>query len=225
VGETASRILLYAVVAAASPVALLTALVVLTSRRGRTNGAAFLAGFVLGQSAAFLAAVLVGSAATADRAAGHEHLSAGVELAFGLALLGLAWPERRRAGRRSAGASRTERLLGRLKGLRPGTALSVGALLGVGGIKRLTITIVAGATVGIAGLLPAEDALLGALYVVVATLLVWLPVGVYLVAGERANRWMEDAEAWLLANELRLTFFSTLFFGLLLTSDALFRLL
>jgi hypothetical protein len=226
VGETASRILLFAVVAAASPMALLTALVVLTSRRGRTNGAAFLAGFVLGQSAAFLAAVLVGSAATADEATGHEQLSAGLELAFGLALLGLAWPERRRAGRPTKAApSRTERLLGRLKGLRPGTALSVGALLGVGGIKRLTITIVAGATVGIAGLLPAEEALIGALYVAVATLLVWLPVGIYLVAGARADRWMEDAEAWVLANELRLTFFSTLFFGLLLTSDALFRLL
>jgi hypothetical protein len=225
VGETAIRILLYAVVAAGSPVALLTALVVLTSRRGRVNGAAFLAGFVLGQSAAFLAAVLVGSAATTDRPTGHEHLSAGLELAFGLALLGLAWPERRRAGRPSAGPSRTERLLGRLKGLRPETAFSVGALFGVGGIKRLTITIVAGATVGIAGLLPAEDALLGALYVVVATVFVWLPVGIYVVAGEHADRWMEAAERWLLANELRLTFVSTLVFGFLLTSDALYRLL
>jgi hypothetical protein len=116
-------------------------------------------------------------------------------------------------------------LLGRLKGLRPGTAFSVGALLGVGGVKRLTITIVAGATVGIAGLVSAEDVLLGAMYVAIAAVLVWLPVGIYLVAGARADRWMRDAEGWLLANERRLTFFSTLFFGFLLTSDALLRLL
>ena len=64
-------------------------------------------------------------------------------------------------------------LLGRLRGLRPGTAFSVGVLLGVGGVKRLSITVVAGATVGIAGLLPIEDVLLGVLYVLVAAVLVW----------------------------------------------------
>lgn len=225
-GETASRILLFAVVAAASPVGLLATLAVLTSRRGRANGAAFLAGFIIGQAAAFLAAFLLGSAATPDRPEGSEELSAGLELAFGLGLLALAWPERRRAAQvPGGGPSRTERLLGRLKGLRPGTAFSVGTLLGVGGVKRLSITIVAGATVGIAGLLPVEDLLLGALYVAIAAVLVWLPVGVYLVAGERADRWMSESEGWILANERRLTFFSTLFFGLLLTSDALFRLL
>ena len=225
-GETASRILLFAIVAAASPVALLASLAVLTSRRGRANGTAFMIGFVLGQAAAFLAAVLLGSAATANRSGGNETLTAALELAFGLGLLALAWPERRRETQlRGGGPSRTQSLLARLKRLRPGTAFSVGALLGVGGVKRLTITIVAGATVGIAGLLAVQDVLLGVLYVAIATVLVWLPVGIYLVAGERADRWMEEAETRLLANERRLTFFSTLFFGFLLTSDALFRLL
>ncbi len=101
----------------------------------------------------------------------------------------------------------------------------VGSLLGIGGVKRLTITIVAGATVGIAGLLPIEDLLLGAVYVAIAAVLVWLPVSVYLVAGQRADRWMKAAETWLTSNERRLTFVSTLVFGFLLTSDALVRLL
>jgi hypothetical protein len=116
-------------------------------------------------------------------------------------------------------------MLARLRGLRPGTAFSVGVLLGVGGVKRLTITVVAGATVGVAGLLPVEEAVLGVLYVLVAGVLVWLPVGVYLVAGDRAVGWLETAQDWLTANERRITFASTLLFGFLLTSDALFRLL
>jgi hypothetical protein len=226
VGETAYRILLFALVAAASPVALLATVAVLTSRRGRVNGAAYVTGFVLGQAAAFLAAFLVGSAATTDRPGGHEALGAGMELAFGLGLLVLAWPQRRRGSPAPGGGpSRTERLLGRLKGLRPATAFSVGVLLGVGGVKRLSITIVAGAHVGVAGLLPVQDVLLGALYVAVAAVLVWLPVCAYLVAGERADRSMRKAEAWVLSNERRLTFLSTLLFGFLLTSDALYRLL
>ena len=70
-----------------------------------------------------------------------------------------------------------------------------------------------------------EELALGLLYLLVAGLLVWVPVGVYVVAGARADDWMAAAEDWLLANERRLGFFSTVVFGLLLISDALFRLL
>jgi Sap, sulfolipid-1-addressing protein len=225
VGETAWRIFLFALVAAASPIAIVSTLAVLTSRRGRTNGIAFVTGFVLGEAAAFLAAFLVGSAATADREA-HEQAATALELTFGLALLAVAWPQRRRSATETGdGRSRTKALLDRLRGLRPGTAFALGTLLGVGGVKRLSITVVAGATVGIANLLPVEELALGALYVVVAGVLVWAPVGVYLVAGAHADEWMTRAEDWLTTNERRLTFFSTLLFGFLLTSDALFRLL
>jgi threonine/homoserine/homoserine lactone efflux protein len=225
VGETAWRILLFALVAAASPIAIVSTLAVLTSRRGRTNGIAFVTGFVLGEAAAFLAAFLVGSAVTADREA-HEEVATALELAFGLALLALAWLQRRRSAAETGdGRSRTKALLDRLRGLRPGTAFALGTLLGIGGVKRLSITVVAGATVGIANLLPVEELALGALYVVVAGVLVWAPVGVYLVAGAHADEWMRNAEEWLTSNERRLTFVSTLFFGFLLTSDALVRVL
>jgi hypothetical protein len=224
-GETTSRILLFALVAGLSPIAIVSTLAVLTSRRGRTNGIVFVAGFMLGQTAAFLAAYLVGSAATADREE-NEQLAAALELAFGSVLLAVAWPQRpHRQAEATGGPSRTAALLGRLRGLRPGTAFTFGALLGVGGVKRLTITIVAGATVGIASLLPAEEVALAALYLLVGGVLVWLPVGVYVVAGARADKWMAAAEAWLTTNERRLGFFSTLVFGVLLTSDALYRLL
>lgn len=216
----------FALVAGASPVALVSTLAVLTSRRGRSNGITFATGFVLGQAAAFLAAFLLGSAATANRRGGNETLAAALELAFGLGLLLLAWPERRHgAAATAAGPSRTRALLARLRGLRPGTAFSVGALLGVGGVKRLTITIVAGATVGVAGIAPYEELVLGVAYVAIGSVLVWLPVTGYVVAGARANDLMTSVEAWLTANERRLTFFSTLVFGFLLASDALVRLL
>lgn len=222
-GHTASRILLYALIAAASPVALLATAAVLTSR-GRVNGAVYLVGFLLGQSMVFACAHLVGSAATTDREH-NEAAAAALELAFGIALLLLAWPQRRQdadVGR--AGPSRMKALLDRLRGLRPGTAFSVGVLLGVGGVKRLTITIVAGATVGIAGLAAGEEVLLGVLYVLVAGVLVWAPVSIYLVAGARADDWLESAEGWLTENQRRIGFVTTLVFGFLLTSDALVRL-
>ena len=220
------RILFFALVAAASPVAIVATLAVLTSRRGRTNGIVFAAGFLLGQSAAFLAAFLVGSAATTTEHEGNQQAAAVLELVFGVALLAIAWPQRRQSAPSTGGGhARTKALLERLRGLRPGTAFVFGTLLGVGGVKRLTITIVAGATVGIASLLFVEELALGVLYVLIAGVLVWLPVGIYVVAGQRAADWMEHAEGWITANQRRLTFVSTLVFGFLLTSDALVQLL
>jgi threonine/homoserine/homoserine lactone efflux protein len=223
VAETASRILLFALVAGASPVAIVSTLAALNSRRGRTNGLALVAGFLLGQSVAFLAAFLVGSAAQAGLDADDQ--TAALELAVGLALLAIAWYEWRRRPAGPNNGSRTKALLTGLKGLRPGTAFTFGALLGLGGVKRLSITIVAGATVGVADLVPAEELALGLLYVAVASILVWLPVAVYLVAGAHAAEWMRSAEDWLVANERRITFVTTLLFGFLLTSDALVRFL
>jgi threonine/homoserine/homoserine lactone efflux protein len=224
VAETASRILLFALVAGASPVAIVSTLAALTSRRGHTNGLALVAGFLLGQSVAFLAAFLVGSAAQPSLDA-DDQIAAALELAVGLALLAIAWYEWRRRPAGPNHGSRTKALLTGLNGLQPGTAFTFGALLGVGGVKRLSITIVAGATVGVADLVPAEELALGLLYVAVASILVWLPVAVYLVAGAHTAEWMRSAEDWLVANERRITFVTTLLFGFLLTSDALVRLL
>jgi threonine/homoserine/homoserine lactone efflux protein len=222
--ETSWRILLFGLVAGLSPIAIVSTLAVLTSRRGRANGLAFAGGFMVGQAAAFSAAYLVGSAATTDTE-GNVHVAAGLELAFGIFLLAIAWPQRRRPETAAVvGHSRTKKLLERLRGLRPWTAFSAGTLLGVGGVKRLSITIVAGASVGIANLSPAEDLAVAILYVAVGGLLVWLPVSIYVVAGARAEEWIAAAEDWLTANERRLMFFSTVLFGLLLTSDALVRL-
>ena len=63
--ETASRVLVFALVAAASPVALLATAAVLTSRRGRTNGSLYMVGFLLGKSIAFVVALGFGIVAPA----------------------------------------------------------------------------------------------------------------------------------------------------------------
>ena len=220
------RVILYALVAGLSPLALLSVLAVLGSGRGRANGSAFGLAFLLTQSTVLLIAVLVGSAATPDRDRSHETLAAALELALGLALLALAWRARSPRGSQApSGESRTKALLARLRGLRPTTAFSVGALLGVGGVKRLTITLLTGATIAVAALTRADEVALGILYVLIASLLVWVPVAVYLVAGRRADELTESAEAWLMANQQRATFLSTLVFGLFLSGDALVRLL
>jgi len=223
VGETALRIAVYGLVAGASPLAILSTLAVLTSRRGRINGTALALGFLLGQSVALLIAVLIGSAAGQRLDGSHDTLAGILELVLGAAMLVVAWRGRHRATPMEERASRTDVLLARLAEIGPRTALSVGVPLGVGA-KRLVITLLAGATIASAGLLRVEELGLGALYVLLAGLLVWVPVTMYLVLGRHADRWMRSAQAWLSANTRRLTFLVSLILGVFFLADGVVRL-
>ena len=217
-----TQIVLYALVAGFSPLALLATLAILGSGRGRLNGTVFAVGFLVAQSTVLLIAFLLGAAATLDRDRGHETLGAALGLAAGVGLVALAARQRSSGEpQERIGASRTEALLSRLHRLRPATAFTVGALLGVGGVKRLTITLLAGASIALTGLVPAQELALGIVYVALASALVTIPVAVYLVAGSRADAWATGAEAWLLRNDQRFTIVSTLVFGLLLIGHSL----
>ena len=218
-----TQIVLYALVAGLSPLALIATLAVLGSGRGRLSGSLFAAGFLLTQSTVLLIATLLGAAATPDRDRGHKTLAALLGLAAGVGLLALA-ARQRSSGEpphEQIGGSRTEALLERLHRLRPATAFSVGALLGVGGVKRLTITLLAGASIALAGLTSAQQLALGIGYVMIASALVTIPVAFYLVAGSHADALTARAEAWLIRNNQRFTIVSTLVFGLLLIGHSL----
>lgn len=221
-----TQTILYGLIAGLSPLALLATLAVLGSGRGRLNGTLFAVGFLLAQSTVLLIAFLLGAAATPNRDRAHETLTASLGLALGVALIALAARQRSTGeSNERVGGSKTEAFLARLGRLRPATAFSVGGLLGVGGVKRLTITLFAGASIALAGLIPAEELGLGIAYVVLASALVTIPVGIYVIAGSRADAWTASAQEWLIRNDQRLTIVSTLAFGVLLIVHALIQLL
>jgi hypothetical protein len=224
VSET-TQIVLYAVVAGLSPLALMATLAVLGSGRGRLKGSLFALGFLLTQSAVLLIAFVLGATATPDRDRGHETFAAALGLAAGVGLIALAARQRSTGEpEEHIGSSRTEAVLERLGHLRPATAFSFGALLGVGGVKRLTITLLAGASIAIAGLLPAEELALGIAYVALASALVTIPVVLYLIAGTHADAWTASARSWLIRSQQQFTIVSTLVFGLLLIGHSLLML-
>jgi hypothetical protein len=217
-----ARILFYGLIAAASPTTVLAVLVVLLSGRGRANGIAFAAGFLFGAVAAFLTAFVVGSTISDQH---HGSVRSYVELALGIVLIAVAWRARRPREPTEAGdGSGMEALFARLEHVRPALSFSLGVAFGVG-TKHLVITAVAATTVAFAGLSDAEETGLGALYVVVGGLAVWLLVAVYLIAGARADAWIANAKAWLTTNSQRVVFYSSTAFGVAIIGDALVQLL
>ena len=79
-------LLVYAVLAAASPVTLIATLVVLGTADARRSGIAFAAGFVLGQAAGLGIPLIVGLSVTSSSGE-NSNVSASFELAVGLLML------------------------------------------------------------------------------------------------------------------------------------------
>jgi Sap-like sulfolipid-1-addressing protein len=222
VGAT-GQVIVYGVIAALSPVALLTTVAVLGTNRARANGVAYGIGFLLGQTLALLVVVLVGSITIRDR--GDDVVSASFELGVGVLLILLGLRHRiAPAAEQTEITGRTGALLSRLADLTPRTAFTVGVPMGVG-VKRLVVTILAASTIAISDPSRDEKVRLGAIYVSVACALVLLPVLAYLIAGSRADQTVADAKSWLTANQHRVAGFALLTFGAVFVADALIELL
>ncbi len=218
----AVRILLYALVAAASPTALLATLAVLSSKRGRLNGIVFMAGFVLAQSIVLIVVYILGSTANDTP---RDTVNAYVELAVGAALIVISLIRPNLPHRQAPRTSpRTEAVLERLRGVTPGLALGFGSLLGVGA-KRLAITIVAAGTLALSAQSGAQTVWLAVLYVVVATFIVWFPVVYSAILGRRAEDLVARTRKKTEGRGGHYLFIAGLVLGVVLVAHALGRLL
>ena len=212
--------------AAASPLALASVLIVLTGARARLKGAALAIGFVAGQAAFFFLVFAIGTRSSPD-GENHPAVVDSIEIAFGIALLlTAAYVRRHRNDLASRGPSpRAAALRSRLANLRPLTALGTGAVLGIGGPKRIGVTIVVSAAIAAAGLESAEAFGLAVLYVAVATILVWVPVLLYIALGPRATEWLENTQRWIGQHKAPLTFYPSAVLGAVLVVDGIVHIL
>ena len=104
------------------------------------------------------------------------------------------------------------------------TALGTGAALGIGGPKRISVTLVVTAAIAAAGLGSAGALGLAVLYVAVATILVWVPVLLYIVLGRRATEWLANGQRWGRQHKELLTFYPSAVLGTVLVIDGIVQL-
>jgi hypothetical protein len=221
--HAAVHVVFYAIIAAASPLVLTATFLVIRSDRPRTNGIAFLAGFLIGTVIACMVGLVVGATAVArlDSRSGIENL---LTFLLGAALLVVGLKARSAPPRPVLdGSSRSAAILAGLAHVKPAAALSMAALLGFGGPKRLVLTLLAMAAVTEAGLGKTVDAALVLLYIGVATILVTVPVGIVILAGERAAEILGRGESWLTDHATVLRVWLSVGLGLALIGDAIVR--
>ena len=217
-----AHVLFYALAAAASPLALTATFVAIRSARPRTNGIAFLSGFLLGTAIASGLGLVLGQAAV-ERLDSHETLEAVLALLLGILLLTFGLRARHESPGPETEGSRASAILAGLGNVRPAAAFSMAGLLGFGGPKRLVLTFLAMASVSSLG--DVEIGTLVVVYIAVATVLVWVPVGIVIVAGERAAVILARGQSWLTEHAAALHVWLSIGIGAALVVDGLLRLL
>ncbi len=213
------QLLLYGLLAALSPLAFTATIAVTQS--GRLKALAFGAGFVVTQLLTCSLFVIAGVAVTGVRTKGHP----GVQVLLGAALaLALGWAAlqvRRRPPKAGEASERTQALLERLGRLRFLTAVVAGLVLGIGGPKRLVLTAFAATTITTAGVRDSSEVALVVVYVALATAVVWAPVILFVLLGERAVALMKAAQGDVGRRQPDVTAHALLLLALLFGLDAI----
>jgi len=220
VGQGIGEVLTFAIGVAISPVPIIAVILMLFSQQAKVNGPAFLVGWVLALAAVGTVVYVVshdGSVATSSSAA--DSVSWG-KIVLGVVLLLLArrnWSKRPAPGEEPA----MPKWMGTVDTLSPVKAFGLGVLLA--GVNPKNLILTAGAAAGLAQLgLSTTDAVVAtAVFVVVASLTIVLPVLYALVGGERAEGTLEAAKAWLTVHNAAVMAVLFLVFGVDLIAKGL----
>ena len=218
--HAAIQLLLYGLLAGLSPLAFAATIAV--TQTGRLKALGFGTGFVLAQLSTCALFVIAGVAATGTRTTSHPGIQALLAATLALVLVWIAFQVRRRAPRKAEGSSeRTRALLERLGRLRFLTTIFAGLVLGIGGPKRLVLTAFAATTITTAGLRDSGEVALVVLYVALATALVWAPVILFVLLGERAVALMKGAQREVERRQPEVTVYALLLLAALLAMEAI----
>ena len=218
--SAALHLLPFALVAALSPLGFAATIGVI--RTGRLKALGFGLGVVAGQLIACIALIAIGAAATPNRTKAHATFSDLLELGLGLLLVFAAVAAHRRPEKVSQPANgRTQAALDRLQRVHTLTAAAIGLLLGIGGPKRLVLTVLAMASITATGITGSNEAILVGWYALLATSLVWGPVLAYLLFGTWAAARLDTALEWLSRHRRPATVWALAVIGTALVVDGL----
>jgi hypothetical protein len=216
--------ILYGVIAGASALAAAAVVVVLRSEHSRLHGIAFAIGLVAAQLVLTVIALGVGSGSLPNSRSGHHIVQGVLQVLLGVALLAAAQRVRHPRAKtppvipKEPGPlarkvrARQAAMLDRIGALDTGPVVGAGAILAIGP-KRLLLTVLAAATIATASVSTTGETTLVAIYVALATILVWGPVLLAVVWGRRAGDWTAVAHVWWREHRATATFVPLLVFG------------
>jgi threonine/homoserine/homoserine lactone efflux protein len=196
VGRVIGDLLPVALGVAISPVPMIAVILMLLAPHATAASIAFLVGWVVGITVVVVVVTLVVDPVDDSDAGGSSDFVSVLKVVLGAAAVLLAireWRSRPRAGQEPV----TPKWMSAIDTINPPKALGLGALLSGVNPKNLALCLTGGVTIGSGGLSSGETVLAVALFVLVGSSSVAIPVVGYLVAPQRMQGPLDELRQWL----------------------------
>jgi hypothetical protein len=198
-GSAIGEMLPLAIGIAISPIPIIAVILMLITPKARSNGLAFLGGWLLGLAVVGTVVLIVANTAGIATSTGPSRTVSLVKLVLGLLLLVLAWRQFTKRPKPGEHAP-LPKWMRALDGFTPARSLAIGALLSGVNPKNLILNATAAAGIAQTSLPGAQQAVVLIVLIVVASLGIIAPVAVYFAMGDKAAHVLDGWKAWLAAN-------------------------
>ncbi|MFE5393588.1 GAP family protein [Streptomyces sp. NPDC056568] len=219
-GDAIGSMLTSAVGIAISPLPLIAVILMLATPRGRANGIAFTAGWTVSLAALVTVVVLAGSGARATHDNGPASWTLWLKLALGVLFLLMGtkqFKDRPREGHQVKPPSWMQAI----DSFTPPKSAGLAAALAVANPKNLVLAVGGAVSIASSTASTGGKAVAAALMIVIASLCTVLPLGVYLLGGERSARVLGEWKAWMAAHNAAIMTTVLIVLGVKYVGDAI----
>ena len=219
-GQAIGGALPLAVGVALSPVPIIAVVLMLTTRRARVNGPLFVVGWLAGLAVVGAIVLSVAGPAGASSSGSPAAWVSWVKVVLGLLLLLVAVRQVR--GRPKDGEQASlPKWMASIDDIRPLAACGLAALLAGVNPKNLLLAVGGAASIAQTGISGGEQAIAYAVFALVGTLGVGIPVGIYFALGPRADKPLVAMKDWMGQNNAVIMSVLCLVIGVKLIGDAI----
>jgi threonine/homoserine/homoserine lactone efflux protein len=194
--DAIGQVLPLAVGVALSPVPIIAVVLMLGTPRARSNGPAFIVGWLVGLTAVGTIVLVVSSGADASEEGQPATWVSILKLGLGVLLLGIAARQWRGRPRGDADAP-LPKWMDAIDRFTPARATAMALALSAINPKNLVLTVGAAAAIAQTGASTGGQAAALAVFVAIGTLGPGIPVAVYFLMGDRASRILEGLKTWM----------------------------
>ncbi len=219
-GQAIGSTLPLAVGVALSPVPIIAVVLMLTSRRARSNGLAFVIGWLIGLAVIGAIVLSVAGPAGASKSGSPATWVSWVKIVLGAALLLVAVRQFRGRPKDSDEAA-LPKWMASIDTMKPLTVLGLAALLGGVNPKNLLLAVSAGASIAQTGISGADQAIAYAIFALIGTIGVGTPVVIYFALGERSATMLATLKDWMGRHNAVIMSVLCLVIGVKLIGDAI----
>jgi threonine/homoserine/homoserine lactone efflux protein len=218
--EAIGQILPLAIVVSLSPVPIIAVVLMLGTPRARTNGPAFLLGWILGLAVlGTIVLVVVGSVGATEDAEPATWVE-WLKVALGVLLVFVAVRQWR--GRpQGDDTAELPTWMRTVDHFTPGRSLAIASMLSGVNPKNLLLTVAAAAAIAQTGVDTGQQAIALGVFVLVGTLGPGVPVAIYFVLGKRAKKLLDELKLWMGAHNAAIMAVLCLVIGAKLIGDAI----